>query len=166
MGDEAKWVEIWNLFDNKGVGSIPKVDFLACVRVLGRKYTEKDMNDKTAKLPDPVPKDAFLAFMREPYTGPTLDDLKRALEAFDGKECGSLPVSQINMMLKGMGDKLTDDEAAQILEGLPQEAGQVNIEKMIEFLNPPLPSTSPNMDELRKEIEAEEEAKLRAAGSS
>eukprot|EP01064_Diplonema_japonicum_P038893 TRINITY_DN9609_c0_g1_i1.p1 TRINITY_DN9609_c0_g1~~TRINITY_DN9609_c0_g1_i1.p1 ORF type:complete len:165 (+),score=27.20 TRINITY_DN9609_c0_g1_i1:51-545(+) len=164
MADESKWVEIWDLFDSKKAGAISKSDFLACVRSLGRKYTEKDMNEKTAGLPDPVPKDQFLAFMKEPYTGPTAEDLKTALTAFDGKDSGSLPISQINMMLKGMGDKLTDEEAQIILDGLPQEGGQVNIEKMIEFLNPPLPSTTPNMDELRKEIELEEAAAI-AAGN-
>eukprot|EP01061_Rhynchopus_euleeides_P035299 TRINITY_DN59474_c0_g1_i1.p1 TRINITY_DN59474_c0_g1~~TRINITY_DN59474_c0_g1_i1.p1 ORF type:complete len:166 (+),score=54.67 TRINITY_DN59474_c0_g1_i1:117-614(+) len=165
MGDETQWVEIWDLFDSKKAGSVSKTDFLSCVRALGRRYTEKDMNEKTASLGETVTKDQFLAFMREPYTGPTLDDLRAALQAFDGKDCGALPVSQINMMLKGMGDKLTDEEAQVILDALPQDNGQVNIENMIQTLNPPLPSTTPNMEELRAEVEAEVAAELAASGN-
>ena len=163
MSDEVKWVEIWDLFDTKKSGSISKSDFLSCVRALGRRYTQKDMNEKTASLPDPVGKDQFLAFMREPYTGPTVDDLRTALKAFDGKDCGSLPQSQITMMLKGMGDKLTDEEAQIILDVLPQESGQYNIEKMVETLNPALPSATPNIEELRQEIERDEMAALAAS---
>ena len=118
------------------------------------------MSEKTASLGETVTKDQFLGFMREPYTGPTLENLRTALQAFDGKDCGAIPVSQINMMLKGMGDKLTDEEAQVILSALPQENGQVNIENMVEVLNPPLPSTTPNIADLRKEIEMEEAAKL------
>ena len=122
------------------------------------------MGEKTANLGDTVSKDQFLAFMREPYTGPTFEDLRSALQAFDGKDCGSLPVSQVTMMLKGMGDKLSDEEAQIILDALPQEGGQINIDKMVDVLNPPLPSTTPNIEELRKEIELEEAAALAEAG--
>eukprot|EP01062_Namystynia_karyoxenos_P064431 TRINITY_DN57364_c0_g1_i1.p1 TRINITY_DN57364_c0_g1~~TRINITY_DN57364_c0_g1_i1.p1 ORF type:complete len:197 (+),score=78.65 TRINITY_DN57364_c0_g1_i1:86-592(+) len=163
MSSEQQWEDVWNLFDQKKAGNIPKADFLSCVRALGRKYTRKDMDEKTKDIPDPCPKDKFMAFMREPYTGPTVEDLRKALMAFDGKDCGSLPISQINLMLKGMGDKLSDEEAQIILDGLPQDGGQVNIDKMVEFLNPPIPSTQPNIEELTREIEAEEAAKDAAA---
>ena len=157
--DEKKWKEVWNLYDLDKDGKVDKSDFVAAVQVCGHRYTAEQMADKMKNYGDQVSYDTFYGFLCDPYTGPTAADLRNALRAFDGKDCGELSAAQIQSLLTSMGDKLSAAEAQPLLDSLPHTAGRVNIEQLVEFLTPPIPSANPDVPALMKELMKEEAAK-------
>ena len=157
--DEKKWKEVWNLYDLDKDGKVDKSDFVAAVRVCGHRYTAEQMADKMKNYGDQVSYDTFYGFLCDPYTGPTAADLRNALRAFDGKDCGELSAAQIQSLLTTMGDKLSAAEAQPLLDSLPHTGGRVNIEQLVEFLTPPIPSANPDVPALMKELMKEEAAK-------
>lgn len=156
---EKKWKDVFNLYDLDKDGKIDKSDFIAAVRVCGHRYTMEQMTEKMKNFGEQVSYDTFFGFLSDPYTGPTAEDLKNALRAFDGKDCGELSVAQIQSLLTTMGDKLPMSEAQPLLDAMPNNAGKVSIAQLVEFLNPPIPSTNPNVPELMKELMKEEAGK-------
>jgi hypothetical protein len=98
--------------------------------------------------------------MSEPYTGPTAGDLENALRAFDGKESGALSITTIQTLLTTMGDKLALADIKPVLDALPHTNGQVDINELVQFLTPPIPTAKPDVDELLRELIREEAKKM------
>jgi Ca2+-binding EF-hand superfamily protein len=159
VDDEAQWKDVWKLYDLDKDDKVTRADFLSAVRVCGRRYTNDQMNDKTKNFGDIISYDTFFGFMCDPYTGPTPDDLRNALRAFDGKDCGELTVAQIQSMLTTMGDKLTLDEVKPVLDAMPAQNEKISIDALVTFLTPPVPNSNPNVPELMRELMREEAAK-------
>lgn len=156
---EKQWKEVWELFDLDKDGKVNKADFAAAVRVCGRRYTNEQMADKMKNFGDSISYDTYFGFLCDPYTGPTIKDLKNALRAFDGKDSGELTTVQIQSLLTTMGDKIPLETVRPVLDAMPQTHGKVPLDELAEFLTPPIPSTTPNVPELMKELMREEAAK-------
>eukprot|EP01059_Diplonema_ambulator_P026311 TRINITY_DN43573_c0_g1_i1.p1 TRINITY_DN43573_c0_g1~~TRINITY_DN43573_c0_g1_i1.p1 ORF type:complete len:154 (+),score=44.53 TRINITY_DN43573_c0_g1_i1:71-532(+) len=149
----AEWQETWYLFDEKRKGTVSKTDFIHIVRSLGRKYTEAEIQEKTAGMGDQVSLDEFMEFMKKPYEGPTQQDLLTALQAFDGNETGFLKHSEIVALLTTLGEKMSEAEVKQLMsEVKTDDQGRVSIEEFAKYLNEPVPSMTPNIEELQKQL--------------
>ena len=159
---ESQWQDVFNIYDADRDGKITKKDFISAVRVLGRRYTNSQMEEKMKAFPDTIHYDHFYGFMCDPYTGPTVEDLQNALRAFDGKDSGELTISQLQSLLTTMGDKMPPDDAKALLDNLPNTHGKCTIADIVEFMTPPVPSTTPNIPELLKEVMREEVKKSSA----
>ena len=157
---ESEWKDVWKIYDLDKDGIISKEDFESAIRVLGRRFTVAQMEEKLKKVPARIDFDFFLEFLHEPYDGPTKEQLEIALRAFDGRDIGVLAKGDIQSMMMGMGDKLNDAELEVVMKHIPtNSSGQVPIDSFIEYLNPPVPSTKPNIPQLMKELLTEELAK-------
>jgi Ca2+-binding EF-hand superfamily protein len=161
MEDESenKWKEVWKLYDLDKDDKVTREEFYAAVRVCGRRYTQEQMTEKTKNFGNTISYDTFFGFMCDPYTGPTPDDLKNALRAFDGKDSGELTIAQLQALLTTMGDKLPLETVKPLLDSVPQHNGRVAIAALSEFLTPPIPNANPNVPELMRELMREETAK-------
>jgi Ca2+-binding EF-hand superfamily protein len=161
MEDESenKWKEVWKLYDLDKDDKVTREEFYAAVRVCGRRYTQEQMTEKTKNFGNTISYDTFFGFMCDPYTGPTPDDLKNALRAFDGKDSGELTIAQLQALLTTMGDKLPLETVKPLLDSVPQHNGRVAIAALAEFLTPPIPNANPNVPELMRELMREETAK-------
>jgi Ca2+-binding EF-hand superfamily protein len=157
--EEQQWKEVWNLYDLDHDSKITKSEFLSAVRVCGRRYTAEQMADKTKAFGDVVSYDTYFGFLCDPYSGPKPDDLKNALRAFDGNDCGSLTPAQVQSLLTSMGDKMTNAEVKPLIDALPVTNGRCDIDRLCALLTPPVPSTKPNIPELMKELMREESEK-------
>lgn len=153
---EKQWKDVWSLYDSDKDGKITKGEFMSAVRVLGRRYTQAQMDEKMRNFGNVIDWESYFGFLCDPYTGPTKDDLVNALRAFDGKDCGELTVAQIQSMLTTMGDKMGADEAGIIVKNLPAAHGKVRIDDLIAYLTPAVPSTNPNIAEILVEVMREE----------
>eukprot|EP01065_Artemidia_motanka_P052584 TRINITY_DN9542_c0_g1_i1.p2 TRINITY_DN9542_c0_g1~~TRINITY_DN9542_c0_g1_i1.p2 ORF type:complete len:159 (+),score=66.74 TRINITY_DN9542_c0_g1_i1:70-546(+) len=155
MGDEAKWKETWYLFDEKKTGQVQRADFCHIVRSLGRKYTEAEMQEKTKELGQTVTIDQFIEFMRRPHDDvPTKDDLLTALQAFDGTETGFLKRSEIESLLTTLGEKMSEAEVKQLMQEVKTDAeGRVEIQAFANYLCEPVPSMTPNIEELQRQLQ-------------
>jgi len=141
------------LFDDKKTDKVAKSDFVHIIRALGRKHTEAEIAEITKDLGDPVTMDEFLAYMRKPYNGPTQQDLLQALQAFDGNDSGYLKQSELISLLTTLGEKMSEDEVQQVMKDVPvDEDGKVNIEEFAKYLCTPVPSMTPNIEELQKQL--------------
>lgn len=139
MASEAEWKETWYLFDEKKTDRVPKGDFVHIIRSLGRKHTEAEIAEITKEFGDSVTMDQFLTYMRKPYTGPTEDDLRAALQAFDGSDSGYLKAAEITSLLVTLGEKMSDAEVAQIMKEVEVDAeGRVKIDDFVKVRFRPL----------------------------
>eukprot|EP00759_Apiculatamorpha_spiralis_P053993 PhF_6_TR6729/c0_g1_i1/m.9739/K02183/CALM; calmodulin len=161
MSSELEWRAMWDLFDTSKTNSLPKADFIRVSRILGRRYTDEQFAEKTKSMAANVGYEDFLIFMRTAYTGPTESDLLNALKAFDGKETGELTTAQLQAILTTMGEKMSSEDAAKVMESIHFSAsGKLSIEDIAKGLNPPPPSAKPNIEELMQSIIREELAKM------
>eukprot|EP00658_Telonema_sp_P-2_P018122 TRINITY_DN17107_c0_g1_i1.p1 TRINITY_DN17107_c0_g1~~TRINITY_DN17107_c0_g1_i1.p1 ORF type:complete len:165 (+),score=68.24 TRINITY_DN17107_c0_g1_i1:205-699(+) len=150
---QKEWTDTWNLFDEKKSGSVNKTDFKHIARSLGRKYTEAEFADQMADLGDPIRFEAFVEFMKKPYSGPSEEDLKTALQAFDGNDSGVLKLSELTTLLTSLGEKMPEADVKQLLaEVKVDDNGCVSIEEFTKFLCTPVPSMTPNIAELQKQL--------------
>lgn len=155
MGSEAEWKETWYLFDDKKTDKVSQSDFVHIIRSLGRKHTEAEVSEITKNMGDPVTMDEFLSYMRKPYEGPTQADLITALQAFDGNDSGYLKSSELVSLLTTLGEKMSEEEVHQIMKDVKaDEEGKVNIEEFAKYLCTPVPSMTPNIEELQKQLGA------------
>ena len=158
MSIPKEWTDTWNLFDEKKSGSVSAVDFKHIVRSLGRKYTEAEFSDLMKDMGSTISLDAFVDFMKKPYTGPTEEDLRTALQAFDGTgtDSGYLKLQELTTLLTQLGEKMPEAEVRQLLSEVKTDAdGRVSIEDFVKFLCTPVPSITPNIAELQKQLAAE-----------
>lgn len=150
-----EWTDTWNLFDEKKTGAVSRTDFKHVVRSLGRKYTEAEFADHMKDMGDPIRYETFVEFMKKPYAGPTEDDLRTALQAFDGTDSGLIKVSELTTLLTTLGEKMPEAEVKQLLAEVKTDSeGRVSIEEFAKFLCTPVPSMTPNIAELQKQLSA------------
>ena len=150
---QKEWTDTWNLFDEKKTGAVSRTDFKHVVRSLGRKYTEAEFADHMKDMGDPIRYETFVEFMKKPYSGPTEDDLRTALQAFDGTDSGLIKLSELTTLLTTLGEKMPEAEVKQLLSEVKTDAeGRVQIDEFAKFLCTPVPSMTPNIAELQKQL--------------
>ena len=150
---QKEWTDTWNLFDEKKSGTVSRVDFKHIVRSLGRKYTEAEFTDQMKGMGDPVTFDEFVKFMQKEYKGPTEEDLKTALQAFDSSDSGKISLKELTTLLTTLGEKMPEAEVKQLLAEIKtDDDGRVSIEEFAKFLCTPVPSMTPNIAELQKQL--------------
>ncbi|CBH14247.1 calmodulin, putative [Trypanosoma equiperdum] len=153
MSFPKEWTDTWNLFDDRRSGSVTHSDVKHIIRSLGRRYTEAEFNELLHDIPDPIPYQSFVEIMQKPYNGPTEDDLRTALRAFDGNDSGQLKLSELITLLTSLGEKMPEAEVKQLLSEVhTNEDGRVNIDDLARFLCTPLPTTQPDIAELQKQL--------------
>jgi Ca2+-binding EF-hand superfamily protein len=156
--DEEKAKDVWAIFDTDKDGLITKQEFIAAIRVLGRRYTIDQMERVTRGLPPQVDYETFVGILQDPYDGPTIEDLRNALRAFDGKGNGEITFTQMESLLTTMGDKLNEEDCRVVMEGLPSNGtGKAStIDQLMSYFNPPVPSMKPNIPDLLRDLMKEE----------
>ena len=153
---QKEWTDTWNLFDEKKTGAVSRTDFKHVVRSLGRKYTEAEFADHMKDMGDPIRYETFVEFMKKPYSGPTEDDLRTALQAFDGTDSGMIKITELTTLLTTLGEKMPEAEVKQLLSEVKTDAeGRVLIDDFAKFLCTPVPSMTPNIAELQKQLSAQ-----------
>jgi len=153
---QKEWTDTWNLFDEKKTGAVSRTDFKHVVRSLGRKYTEAEFADHMKDMGDPIRYETFVEFMKKPYSGPTEDDLRTALQAFDGTDSGMIKISELTTLLTTLGEKMPEAEVKQLLSEVKTDAeGRVQIDDFAKFLCTPVPSMTPNIAELQEQLSAQ-----------
>lgn len=149
----AEWSDTWDLFDDRRTGAVSQTDLKHIMRSLGRRHTESEFRDMLQPLSDPVERATFIQLMLRPYSGPSEDDLFTALRAFDASDCGALRLSELVTLLSSLGEKMPEAEVRQLLAELhPNEDGKVSIEELVQFLCSPVPTTTPDIVELQKQL--------------
>jgi len=136
MGDKK---EVFNLFDDVGDGKIDAVQIGTVARALGLKPTQaqvtkaagaeyKRTGEKRFSLEEFLP--IYEQLQKEKEVG-TFADFMEGLRVFDKEECGKILVAELRHALLALGERLTVEEADEIVSGIEDSDGNVNYESFI-----------------------------------
>ncbi|EPY40586.1 calmodulin [Angomonas deanei] len=123
------------------------------MRSLGHRHTEAEFRDLFKSLGEPITFEQFVHLMEQPYKGPTEEDLRTALNAFDANGSGKLKLSELVSLLSTLGEKIPEADVKQILYSCPSSGdGWVDIEAMTAFLVEPVFTVTPEIQELERQL--------------
>jgi len=136
MGDKK---EVFNLFDDVGDGKIDATQIGTLARALGLKPTQaqvtkaagaeyKRPGEKRFSLEEFLP--IYEQLQKEKEVG-TFADFMEGLRVFDKEECGKIMVAELRHALLALGERLTVEEADEIVSGIEDSDGNVNYESFI-----------------------------------
>jgi myosin light chain 6 len=136
MGDKK---EVFNLFDDVGDGKIDATQIGTVARALGLKPTQaqvtkaagaeyKRAGEKRLSLEEFLP--VYEQLQKEKEVG-TFADFMEGLRVFDKEECGKIMVAELRHALLALGERLTVEEADEIVSGIEDSDGNVNYESFI-----------------------------------
>lgn len=136
MGDKK---EVFNLFDDVGDGKIDGTKVGTLARALGLKPTQaqvtkvlgqeiKREGEKRFSLEEFLP--IYEQLQKEKEVG-TMADFMEGLRVFDKDESGKILVAELRHALLALGERLTIDEADEIVAGIEDAEGMVNYESFI-----------------------------------
>jgi myosin light chain 6 len=136
MGDKK---ETFNLFDDVGDGKIDATQIGTLARALGLKPTQaqvtkaagaeyKRTGEKRLSLEEFLP--IYEQLQKEKEVG-TFADFMEGLRVFDKEENGKILVAELRHALLALGERLTVDEADEIVQGIEDAEGMVSYESFI-----------------------------------
>jgi myosin light chain 6 len=136
MGDKK---ETFNLFDDVGDGKIDATQIGTLARALGLKPTQaqvtkaagaeyKRAGEKRLSLEEFLP--IYEQLQKEKEVG-TFADFMEGLRVFDKEENGKILVAELRHALLALGERLTIDEADEIVQGIEDAEGMVSYESFI-----------------------------------
>lgn len=131
--------EVFNLFDDIGDGKIDGTQIGTLARALGLKPTQAQVNkaagaeykragEKRFSFEEFLP--IYEQLQKEKEVG-TFADFMEGLRVFDKEECGKIMVAELRHALLALGERLTVDEADEIVQGIEDADGNVNYESFI-----------------------------------
>lgn len=124
------------LFDMKGDGKIAASQLGDTLRSLGQNPTESEIR-KCGYANNPDARISFEVFLpifqtinrsREQHS---CDDFTEGFKMFDKEQNGFISSAELRHILTCLGDKLTDDEVDQLLQGMEDASGNINYEEFV-----------------------------------
>ncbi|XP_023012861.2 myosin light chain cytoplasmic isoform X1 [Leptinotarsa decemlineata] len=131
--------EAFQLFDNRGDGKIHVAQIGDALRALGQNPTESDVKKYTHqhKPDERVSFEVFLPIYQQiskTRSGDTYQDFIEGLRHFDKDGNGYISSAELRHLLTTLGEKLTDDEVEQLLQGQEDSQGNVNYEEFVKLI--------------------------------
>merc|ERR1712193_591572 len=132
----AEFQEAFMLFDTKGDGMIPANQVGEVLRALGQNPTEAEVKRlvQTQKASDRVSFETFLPILQAVSSKKitdTSDDFIEGLRHFDKDGNGFISSAELRHLLTTLGEKLSDEEAEQLLAGHEDNKGNINYENFV-----------------------------------
>ncbi|XP_063695556.1 myosin-2 essential light chain-like [Culicoides brevitarsis] len=136
---QEEFQEAFNLFDDLGDGKIHHKQIGECLRALGLNPTEADVKKviEQFKDDDRISYETFLPIyeaLSKKKSKCTQDEFVEELKQFDRDGSGAIGFVELKHHLMSMGDKLTDEEADQLLTGLEDAEGMINYENFVKMV--------------------------------
>ncbi|VEN53701.1 unnamed protein product [Callosobruchus maculatus] len=131
--------EAFQLFDNRGDGKIHVAQIGDALRALGQNPTEADVKKFTHlyKSDERVSFEVFLPIYQQiskTRSADTVEDFIEGLRHFDKDGNGFISSAELRHLLTTLGEKLTDDEVEQLLQGQEDSQGNVNYEEFVKLV--------------------------------
>ena len=131
-----EYQETFQIFDSKGDGMIAVNQVGDVLRAMGQNPTEADIRKCVESL-DPKSRitwDVFAPILQSVMKNKdrySFDDIVEGLRHFDSDASGYINAAELRHLLTALGEKLTEDEVENLLEGVPDDEGKVNYENFI-----------------------------------
>eukprot|EP00457_Paulinella_chromatophora_P016742 gb/GEZN01017606.1/.p1 GENE.gb/GEZN01017606.1/~~gb/GEZN01017606.1/.p1 ORF type:complete len:146 (+),score=29.91 gb/GEZN01017606.1/:139-576(+) len=127
----------FDLYDQKKTGKVTQEDFIKLLRAMGKTPNESEAKDIASKAKEfTFPK--FVEAVEAPSDPITADQLLNGFKVCDENQTGSISLEELKTMLTTMGDKLSGEEVDEMLKGVKQNGGKVNIQEYVKFMTTPV----------------------------
>ncbi|ESO13161.1 hypothetical protein HELRODRAFT_159790 [Helobdella robusta] len=129
-------METFSLFDNKGDGKIAVNQLGEVLRAMGQNPTEAEVK-KCSFNKEPESRISFETFLPILVTisknkeAPKVEDFIEGFRVFDKDQNGTIHSAELRHLLTNLGERLTDDEVNELLQGHEDAQGNVNYEEFI-----------------------------------
>lgn len=141
MADEDVW-DVCKFFDNHGDKKISINDIGICLRALGHKPTEAQIENFTRKFSDKakcrlsmeefIPIINDLAAEEKKMKQFSNDDYVKLFQQMDREGKGMIRYTSLKYLLTKIGDKLSDDELDETLAGLVDKDGMIPYKQYVQ----------------------------------
>jgi myosin light chain 6 len=130
--------DAFTLFDDRGDDKIHKSHLGEVVRALGLNPTEMDIKKCLRDIQvDRISFEQFLPIfddLSKRKDQSTEEDFIEGLRVFDKDGSGMINSAELRHLLTTLGERLSDDEVEQLLNGLEDKHGNVNYEEFVRML--------------------------------
>ncbi|GMM32480.1 calmodulin [Martiniozyma asiatica (nom. inval.)] len=136
----AEFREAFKIFDKDGDGKIDREELGTVMRALGQSPTQREIDDLVNEIDqnnDSVINFAeFLTMMARQVKEQDVEaEIVEAFKVFDADGDGKISQAELIRVLTTIGEKLTEDEARQMLEAADTDSdGQIDIEEFARVL--------------------------------
>jgi len=132
----GEFQETFLLYDQRGDGRIPVSQIGDVMRALGQNPTESEVKKLVVehRADDRVTFEQFLPIMQaicSRRSTDTSDDFIEGLRHFDKDGNGFISSAELRHLLTTLGEKLSDEEAEQLLVGHEDSKGNINYENFV-----------------------------------
>lgn len=132
----SEFQEAFLLYDQRGDGKIPVAQIGDVMRALGQNPTESEVKKLVVehRADDRVTFEVFLPIMQAicgRQSTDTSDDFIEGLRHFDKDGNGFITSAELRHLLTTLGEKLSDEEAEQLLAGHEDSKGNINYENFV-----------------------------------
>jgi len=132
----GEFQEAFLLYDSRGDGKIPVSQIGDVMRALGQNPTESEVKKLVVehRADDRVTFEQFLPIMQaicSRRSTDTSDDFIEGLRHFDKDGNGFISSAELRHLLTTLGEKLSDEEAEQLLVGHEDSKGNINYENFV-----------------------------------
>jgi len=130
--------EVFSYFDTRGDERIAVADVGNVLRALGQNPTEKEIQDFCVQWKnDPDIRITFEQFLpiyqniikMKPEIA--LEDFVEGLSHFDKEGTGFISVAELRHLLTTLGERMTEEDVDQLLQGQEDSQGNVNIAEFV-----------------------------------
>lgn len=135
----AEFQEAFQLFDQRGDGKIHVGQIGDALRAMGQNPTESDVKKCThhLKSDERISFEVFLPIYQaisKARSGDTANDFIEGLRHFDKDGNGFISSAELRHLLSTLGEKLSDDEVEQLLQGQEDSQGNINYENFVHLI--------------------------------
>jgi myosin light chain 6 len=132
----SEFQEAFLLYDQRGDGKIPVSVIGDVMRALGQNPTESEVKKLVVehRADDRVTFEVFLPIMQaicSRSSNDTSEDFIEGLRHFDKDGNGTISSAELRHLLTTLGEKLSDEEAEQLLLGHEDSKGNINYESFV-----------------------------------
>jgi len=136
---KSEYRDAFSLFDKRGDGKIDLKQLGDVVRALGQNPTQADIKrfaqgfpqDHRINFEEFLP---ILASTQKIKDQGNADDFTEGLRVFDKDSSGTISAAELRHVLTGLGEKLTDEEVTNLLQGMEDQQGHVNYEEFVKMV--------------------------------
>jgi len=134
--------EVFQLFDTKGDGLIQEKQVGELLRALGQNPTEGEVkklvqSTQSGGADSRISFETFLPLLQA-VSGrkatDTVDDFVEGLRHFDKEGNGQISAVEMRHLLTGLGEKMTEEEAAMLISGKEDNEGNINYEEFVKMV--------------------------------
>ncbi|KAJ7040704.1 putative calmodulin [Mycena alexandri] len=123
----SEFKEAFSLFDKDGDGTITTLELGTVMRSLGQNPTEGELQDMINE---------FLAMMAKKFQDTdSEEEIRQAFQVFDKDGNGTISVTELQQVMKSLGEKLTDREVEEMIREADTDGdGEINYDEFVKMM--------------------------------